>query len=105
MTCAFKEIVRQFIKVPRKYQNPTEDRVFVQRSFRVAVSHQEPVDVHEQQCRQQSVEEKVERDVGDGLQAGNEGGIQHFEGEPVQSEAKPVEETGTGLREGLAGGG
>lgn len=52
---------------------------------------QEPVDVHEQQCKQQSVEEKVERDIGDGLQAGDVRGVQHFEGEPVQSEAEPCD--------------
>lgn len=63
------------------------------------MSYQEPVDVHEQQCKQQSVEKKVERDVGDGLQAGDVRGVQHFEGEPVQSEAEPVEETSTWLRE------
>lgn len=63
------------------------------------MSYQEPVDVHEQQCKQQSVEEKVERDIGDGLQAGDVRGVQHFEGEPVQSEAEPVEETSTWLHE------
>lgn len=70
--------------------------------FSEPVSYQEPVDVHEQQCKQQSIKEKVKRDVGDGLQAGDVGGVQHFEGEPVQSEAEPEEETKTGLREGPA---
>lgn len=63
------------------------------------MSYQEPVDVHKQKCKQQSVEKKVERYVRDRLQAGDVGGIQHLEREPVQSEAKPVKETRAGLGE------
>lgn len=40
--------------------------------------HQEPVDVHEQQGEEKSVEEEVEGDVGDGLKARHAGGIQNF---------------------------
>ena len=54
-----------------------------------AASHQEPVDVHEQQRQQQGVEEEVEGDVGDRLQAGHTGGVQHLQGEPVQPEPEP----------------
>lgn len=51
--------------------------------------HQEPVDVHEQQCKEESVEEEVEGDGGDGLDAGHTGGIQHFERKPVETEPEP----------------
>lgn len=52
-------------------------------------SHQEPVDVHEQQGEEKSVEEEVEGDVGDGLDAGHAGGVQHFERKPVETEPEP----------------
>lgn len=51
--------------------------------------HQEPVDVHEQQGQQQSIEEEVEGDVGDSLDAGHTCGIQHFQREPVETKPKP----------------
>lgn len=51
--------------------------------------HQEPVDVHEQQGEEQSVEEEVEGDVGDKLDAGHACGIQHFKREPVEAEPEP----------------
>ena len=51
--------------------------------------HQEPVDVHEQQRQEKSVEEEVKGDAGDGLEAGHTRGIQHFEREPVETEPEP----------------
>lgn len=54
-----------------------------------ACSHQEPVDVHEQQRQEKSVEEEVEGDAGDRLEAGHACGIQHFEREPVETEPEP----------------
>lgn len=51
--------------------------------------HQEPVDIHEQQRQEKSVEEEVEGDAGDKLEAGHTCGIQHFEGEPVETEPEP----------------
>lgn len=50
---------------------------------------QKPVDVHEQQHKEKSIEEEVERDVGHKLEAGNTCGKQHFEREPVQTEQEP----------------
>lgn len=51
--------------------------------------HQEPVDIHEQQCQEKSVEEEVERDARHRLKAGHTRGIQHFEREPVETEPEP----------------
>ena len=61
----------------------------MQTVFPSVASHQEPVDVHEQQRQQQGVEEEVEGDVRDRLQAGDTGGVQHLQGEPVQPEPEP----------------
>lgn len=58
--------------------------------------HQEPVDIHEQQRKKESVEEEVERDGRDGLDAGYTGGVQHFQREPVETEPEP--ETGEGKK-------
>lgn len=55
--------------------------------------HQEPVDVHEQQCQEKSVEEEVEGDAGDRLETGHAGGIQHLEREPVETEPEPERDT------------
>lgn len=56
-------------------------------------SYQEPVDIHEEQGKQECVEEEVERNVGNRLDAGDAGGPQHFKGEPVQTEPKPAQTT------------
>lgn len=53
-------------------------------------SYQEPVDIHEEQGKQECVEEEVERDVGNRLDAGDAGSPHHFKGEPVQTEPKPA---------------
>lgn len=58
--------------------------------------HQEPVDVHKQQRQKKSVEEEVEGDAGDGLEAGHTCGIQHFEREPVETEPEPERAGNTG---------
>lgn len=52
-------------------------------------SHQEPVDIHEQQGEEESVEEEVEGDVGDRLDAGHAGGVQNLERKPVETEPEP----------------
>lgn len=52
-------------------------------------SHQEPVDIHEQQRQQESVEKKVEGDARHRLEAGYARGVQHFEREPVETKPKP----------------
>lgn len=52
-------------------------------------SHQEPVDIHEQQRQQESVEKKVEGDARHRLEAGHARGVQHFEREPVETKPKP----------------
>lgn len=54
-------------------------------------SYQEPVDIHEKQSKQERVEEEVERDVGNRLDAGDTGGPHNFKGEPVQTEPKPAQ--------------
>ena len=41
-------------------------------------THQEPVDVHEQQGKEKGVEEEVEGDIGDRLDAGHTCSIQYF---------------------------
>lgn len=56
-------------------------------------AHQEPVDVHEQQGEEESVEEEVEGDIGHRLKAGHTCGIQHFEREPVETEPEPERKT------------
>lgn len=50
---------------------------------------QEPVDVHEEEEEQQGVEEEVEGNVGNRLDAGDAGGPQHLQREPVQTKPKP----------------
>lgn len=54
------------------------------------ITHQEPVDVHQGEHEEQRVEEEVEGDVGDGLEAGVAGGVEHLEGEPVETEPEPA---------------
>lgn len=46
-------------------------------------SHQEPVDVHEEEDEKQGVEEEVEGNVGNRLDAGDAGSPQHLQREPV----------------------
>lgn len=57
--------------------------------------HQEPVNIHEEQREEKSVEEEVEGDVRDRLEAGYTCGIQHFEGKPVETEPEPEMEKET----------
>lgn len=52
-------------------------------------SHQEPVDVHEQQGEEERVEEEVEGQGGNGLEARHTRGVQYFEREPVETEPEP----------------
>lgn len=54
-------------------------------------NEQEPVYVHEQQCKQQSIEEEVERNVWYGLQTGHTRSVQNFQREPVQAKPKPCD--------------
>ncbi len=57
--------------------------------WKLVCPHQEPVDVHEQQRQEKSVEEEVEGNAGDRLEAGDTCGIQYFEREPVETEPEP----------------
>lgn len=61
---------------------------------------QEPVDIHEKQSKQERVEEEVERDVGNRLDAGDAGGPHNFKGEPVQTEPKPCDAKANGTHVG-----
>lgn len=56
---------------------------------KTACPHQEPVDVHEKQGEEKRVEEEVEGDAGDGLEAGHTRGVHDFEWEPVETEPEP----------------
>lgn len=63
-------------------------------------NEQEPVYVHEQQCKQQSVEEEVERNVWYRLQTGYTRSVQNFQGKPVQAKPKPCNAEADGAHVG-----
>lgn len=52
-------------------------------------THQEPVDVHDQEEQQQRVEEEIVRNAGHRLQAAVPGGVENLEWEPVEAEPEP----------------
>lgn len=67
---------------------------FLRSNKKPVCPHQEPVDVHEQQSEEKSVEEEVEGDAGYRLEAGHTCGVQYFEREPVETEPEPVGDQG-----------
>lgn len=66
-------------------------------------THQKPVDVHQSEDKEQSIEEEVEGDIRDQLEAGVASGVEHLEGEPVETEPEPARAEGAGWVQHPAG--